>query len=54
MATPATRSSRSGRPRDALHAVRNTTQQRDFQSFGDIFDRYLQQQQSHMDDLLES
>ena len=31
---------------DAVYAVRNTTQQRDFQSFRDIFDRYLQQQQS--------
>ena len=29
---------------DALYAVRNTTQQRDFQSFRDIFDRYLQEQ----------
>ena len=29
---------------DALYAVRNTTQQRDFQSFRDIFDRYLQDQ----------
>ena len=37
---------------DALHAVRNTTQQRDFQSFRDIFDRYLQEQQSYVDDLL--
>ena len=37
---------------DALYEVRNTTQQRDFQSFRDIFDRYLQEQQSHMDDLL--
>ncbi len=37
---------------DALYAVRNTTQQRDFQSFRDIFDRYLQEQQSSMDDLL--
>ena len=27
---------------DAVYAVRNTTQQRDFQSFRDIFDRYLQ------------
>ena len=37
---------------DAVYGVRNTTQQRDFQSFRDIFDRYLQAQQSHMDDLL--
>ena len=37
---------------DALHAVRNTTQQRDFQSFREIFDRYLQEQQSYVDDLL--
>ena len=37
---------------DALYAVRNTTQQRDFQSFRDIFDRYLQEQQSYVDDLL--
>ena len=37
---------------DALYAVRNTTQQRDFQSFRDIFDRYLQEQQASMDDLL--
>ena len=29
---------------DALYAVRNTTQQRDFQSFREIFDRYLQEQ----------
>ena len=36
---------------DALYAVRDTTQTRDFQSFRDIFDRYLQQQAS-MDDLL--
>ena len=31
---------------DAAYAVRNTTQQRDFQSFRDIFDRYLQDQAS--------
>ena len=31
---------------DAVYAVRNTTQQRDFQSFRDIFDRYLQDQAS--------
>ena len=37
---------------DAVYAVRNTTRQRDFQSFRDIFDRYLQAQQAHMDDLL--
>ena len=37
---------------DAVYAVRNTTQQRDFQSFRDIFDRYLQQQQSSLDDIL--
>ena len=37
---------------DALYAVRNTTQQRDFQSFRDIFDRYLQEQQSSMYDFL--
>ena len=36
---------------DALYAVSNTTQQRDFQSFRDIFDRYLQEQAS-VDDLL--
>ena len=36
---------------DAVYAVRNTTQQRDFQSFRDIFDRYLQQQSS-LDDVL--
>ena len=29
---------------DAVYAVRNTTQQRDFQSFREIFDRYLQEQ----------
>ena len=34
---------------DTLHAVRNTTQQRDFQSFRDIFDRYLQEQASAAD-----
>ena len=37
---------------DALYAVRNTTQQRDFQSFRHIFDRYLQEQQAYLDDLL--
>ena len=37
---------------DALYAVRNTTQQRDFESFRDIFDRYLQEQQAYLDDLL--
>ena len=37
---------------DAIYAVRNTTQQRDFQSFRVIFDRYLQQQQSSLDDIL--
>ena len=37
---------------DAIYAVRNTTRQRDFQSFRDIFDRYLQQQQSSLDDIL--
>ena len=37
---------------DALHAVRNTAGQRDFQSFRDIFDRYLQDQQSTLDDLI--
>ena len=37
---------------DAVYGVRNTTQQRDFQSFRDIFDRYLQQQQSSLDDIL--
>ena len=36
---------------DAVYGVRNTTQQRDFQSFRDIFDRYLQQQSSR-DDVL--
>ncbi len=36
---------------DAVYGVRNTTQQRDFQSFRDIFDRYLQQQSS-LDDVL--
>ena len=34
---------------DTVHAVRNTTQQRDFQSFRDIFDRYLQEQASAAD-----
>ena len=29
---------------DAVYSVRNTTRQRDFQSFRDIFDRYLQDQ----------
>ena len=37
---------------DALHEVRNTARQRDFQSFRDIFDRYQQEQQSYVDDLL--
>ena len=37
---------------DAVYGVRNTTRQRDFQSFRDIFDRYLQQQQSSLDDIL--
>ena len=37
---------------DAIYAVRNTTRQRDFQSFRDIFDRYLQQQQSSLDHIL--
>ena len=37
---------------DALYSVRDTTQQRDFQSFRDIFDRYLQEQQSYMYDFL--
>ena len=34
---------------DAVYSVRNTTQQRDFQSFRDIFDRYLQDQASAAD-----
>ena len=34
---------------DAVYAVKNTTQQRDFQSFRDIFDRYLQDQASAAD-----
>ena len=34
---------------DAVYGVRNTTQQRDFQSFRDIFDRYLQDQASAAD-----
>ena len=34
---------------DAVYAVRNTTQQRDFQSFRDIFDHYLQDQASAAD-----
>ena len=34
---------------DAVYAVRNTTQQRDFQSFRDIFDRYLQDQATATD-----
>ena len=34
---------------DTVYAVRNTTQQRDFQSFRDIFDRYLQEQASAVD-----
>ena len=34
---------------DAVYAVRNTTQQRDFQSFRDIFDLYLQEQASAAD-----
>ena len=29
---------------DAVYAVRNTSQQRDFQSFREVFDRYLQEQ----------
>ena len=37
---------------DALYAVRDTTQHRDFQSFRDIFDRYLQEQQGDLDDLV--
>ena len=36
---------------DAVYAVRNTTQQRDFQSFRDIFDRFLQDQASAADTL---
>ena len=34
---------------DAVYAVRNTTQQRDFQSFREIFDRYLQEQATATD-----
>ena len=34
---------------DTVYAVRNTTQQRDFQSFRDIFDRYLQDQATATD-----
>ena len=34
---------------DAVYSVRNTTGQRDFQSFRDIFDRYLQEQASAAD-----
>ena len=34
---------------DAVYGVRNTTQQRDFQSFRDIFDRYLQDQATATD-----
>ena len=34
---------------DAVYGVRNTTQQRDFQSFRDIFDRYLQDQATAAD-----
>ena len=34
---------------DTVYAVRNTTQQRDFQSFRDIFDRYLQDQATAAD-----
>ena len=34
---------------DAVYAVRNTTHQRDFQSFRNIFDRYLQEQASAAD-----
>ena len=34
---------------DAVYAVRNTTQQRDFQSFREIFDRYLQDQATAAD-----
>ena len=34
---------------DAVYAVRNTTQQRDFQSFRDIFDRILQDQATAAD-----
>ena len=34
---------------DTVYAVRNTTQQRAFQSFRDIFDRYLQEQASAAD-----
>ena len=34
---------------DAVYGVRNTTQQRDFQSFREIFDRYLQDQATAAD-----
>ena len=34
---------------DTVYSVRNTTRQRDFQSFRDIFDRYLQDQASAAD-----
>ena len=34
---------------DAVYAVRNTTRQRDFQSFRDIFDRFLQDQATAAD-----
>ena len=34
---------------DAVYGVRNTTRQRDFQSFRDIFDRYLQDQATAAD-----
>ena len=34
---------------DAVYGVRNTTQQRDFQSFRDIFDHYLQDQATAAD-----
>ena len=34
---------------DAVYSVRNTSRQRDFQSFRDIFDRYLQDQASAAD-----
>ena len=37
---------------DALYAIRDTGRQRDFHSFKDIFDRYLQDQASSLDDML--
>ena len=45
-ATPTTWRPRSGRPRTPSTGSETPPRQRDFQSFRDIFDRYLQQQSS--------